>query len=260
MPDRNSLIRLKTANEIEMMAEAGRIVALAFKEVEPLLAPGVTTWEIDRLINSVIVKQGAVPSFLGYGGFPASACVSLNDEVIHGIPSKKRSLKEGDVVSIDVGAFYKGFHGDSARSFIVGNDIHGVKHLLDITRECLDRAIAVAIPGARIGDISFAVQSCAESAGYTVVREFVGHGVGRKLHEAPEVPNFGAQGRGVRLQPGMTIAIEPMINKGAKDIYIADDEWTVATTDGMPSAHFEHTIAITEGGARILTTLGEGEL
>ena len=206
-----------------------------------------------RRDRKYIVSTGAKPNFLGYGGFPASACLSINNEVIHGIPSKKRILHEGDIVSVDVGAFYNDFNGDNAYTFAVGEISDEAKQLLRVTEECLYKAIEVAKPGNRIGDIGHAVQSHAESFGYGVVRKFVGHGVGRKLHEDPEVPNFGNPGRGVRLAAGMTLAIEPMINLVGADVRVLSDGWTTVTASGSIAAHFEHSIVITDEGARILT-------
>ena len=234
------------------MRDAGRISAQALLVGGEAVKPGVTTAEIDRKIHKFILSQGAKPSFLGYGGFPGSACISINDEVIHGIPGS-RVVQEGDVVSIDVGAFYKGYHGDNAFTFAAGSIAPEVQQLLDATQEGLRRAIAAAVPGARIGDVSWAVQSCVEQFGYGVVKEYVGHGVGKDLHEAPEVPNYGRPGHGTRLVPGMVIAIEPMINMGTAAVRVLKDKWTVVTQDGKPSAHFEHTIAITDNGPVILT-------
>ncbi len=246
------MVVLKTAAELAAMRDAGRISAQALLVGGEAVKPGVTTAEIDRKIHKFILSQGAKPSFLGYGGFPGSACISINDEVIHGIPGS-RVVQEGDVVSIDVGAFYKGYHGDNAFTFAAGSIAPEVQQLLDATQEGLRRAIAAAVPGARIGDVSWAVQSCVEQFGYGVVKEYVGHGVGKDLHEAPEVPNYGRPGHGTRLVPGMVIAIEPMINMGTAAVRVLKDKWTVVTQDGKPSAHFEHTIAITDNGPVILT-------
>ena len=246
------MVVLKTAAELAAMRDAGRISAQALLVGGEAVKPGVTTAEIDRKIHKFILSQGAKPSFLGYGGFPGSACISINDEVIHGIPGS-RVVQEGDVVSIDVGAFYKGYHGDNAFTFAAGSIAPEVQQLLDATQEGLRRAISAAVPGARIGDVSWAVQSCVEQFGYGVVKEYVGHGVGKDLHEAPEVPNYGRPGHGTRLVPGMVIAIEPMINMGTAAVRVLKDKWTVVTQDGKPSAHFEHTIAITDNGPVILT-------
>lgn len=235
-----------------MMKKAGRITGGALRHAGEMITPGMTTYELDKIIHRYIVSHGAVPSFLGYGGFPGSACISVNDEVIHGIPGP-RKLEEGDIVSVDVGAYIDGFHGDSCKTFAVGKISNEAKALMKSTEESLYMAIAMAKPGVRLGDIGYAIQKYNEDNGYSVVRQFVGHGVGRDLHEDPEVPNYGRQGRGVRLTEGMVIAIEPMINLGTEKIYVMPDEWTVRTTDGKLSAHFEHTIAITEKGAVILT-------
>lgn len=249
------MIVLKNAKQLELMRTAGRISAEALKIGGEAVKAGVSTLEIDKVIHDYILSQGATPSFLGYNGFKGSACISLNDEVIHGIPSAKRVIKDGDIVSIDVGAFIGGYHGDNAYTFVCGTIPPQTQKLLDVTRQCLEKAIEAARPGARIGDISNAVQLHAETNGFYVVEEFVGHGVGQKLHEEPEVPNYGKAGRGVRLVPGMTIAIEPMINMGSAGIRQLADGWTVVTESGQPSAHFEHTIAITDNGAVILTAL-----
>lgn len=246
------MISIKSAKEIEMMKKAGRITGGALKHAGEVLSAGMTTYELDKIINRYIVSHGAKPSFLGYGGFPGSACISVNDEVIHGIPGP-RKLLDGDIVSVDVGAYIDGFHGDSAKTFIVGDASDETKALLKSTEESLYKAISLAKPGVRLGDIGFAIQKYNEDNGFSVVRQFVGHGVGRELHEDPEVPNYGREGRGVRLIEGMVIAIEPMINMGTEKIYVMPDEWTVRTYDGKLSAHFEHTIAITKDGALILT-------
>lgn len=246
------MISIKSAKEIEMMKKAGRITGGALKHAGEVISVGMTTYELDKIIHRYIVSHGAKPSFLGYGGFPGSACISVNDEVIHGIPGP-RKLMDGDIVSVDVGAYIDGFHGDSAKTYIVGNASDETKALLKSTEESLYKAISLAKPGVRLGDIGFAIQKYNEDNGYSVVRQFVGHGVGRDLHEDPEVPNFGREGRGVRLIEGMVIAIEPMINMGTERVYVMPDEWTVRTYDGKLSAHFEHTIAITKNGAVILT-------
>lgn len=236
------------------MIAAGRVAAGALKRAGELIAPGVTTREIDAAVRRFIESHGAVPSFLGYGGFPASACISIGDTVIHGIPDGTQ-LCEGDVVSVDVGAYLDGFHGDTARTFAVGRVSSGAQKLLDVTRECLRRGIAAALPGNRIGDISSAIQEYAEQNGFSVVREFVGHGVGRNLHEEPSVPNFGERGRGPRLTAGMALAIEPMIAAGGYAVKVLRDGWTVKTVDGSLSSHEEHSVVITEQGARVLTAI-----
>ena len=247
------MIVLKTARELAKMREAGRISARALRLAGEAVEPGVTTAEIDRLVRRYIEKEGARPSFLGYGGFPASACISVNNVVIHGIPSKKIVLKEGDIVSVDVGAELNGFHGDNAWTFPCGKISAEAQALLDATRESLFEGIKMARPGSRIGDIGSAVQRYVEARNYSVVRDFVGHGVGAKLHEDPSVPNYGTPGRGVRLLPGMTIAIEPMVNQGGYEVQVQKDGWTTVTRDGKLSAHFEHTVAITPDGPVILT-------
>ena len=234
------------------MRVAGRISAQALKLGGESIAPGMTTKELDRIIHRFIVESGAQPNFLGYGGFPASACISVNNEVIHGIPSD-RVMKEGDIVSIDVGATIGGFHGDNAATFPVGKISESAQKLLDVTKQSLYEAIKAAKPGARIGDIGSTVQQYCEKHGYGVVREYVGHGIGTHMHEAPDVPNYGVAGRGTRLLPGMTICIEPMINEKGAGIKVLSDGWTVVTASGGLSAHFEHAIAITDDGPVILT-------
>ncbi len=247
------MIVLKTSRELAIMREAGRISAMALKVAGEAIEPGVSTWEIDRVARKYIESQGAVPSFLGYGGFPASACISVNNVVIHGIPSKRQIIKAGDIVSIDIGAIYEGFNGDNAFTFPCGDISPEAQRLLDATRESLYEGIKQAKAGNRLGDIGSAVQRYVEARGYSVVRDFVGHGVGAKLHEDPSVPNYGTPGRGVRLLPGMTIAIEPMVNQGGHEVQVQKDGWTTVTRDGKLSAHFEHTIAITPDGPVILT-------
>ena len=249
------MIVLKTTRELSLMKEACVISAGALKAAGAAVEPGVSTEEINRVAHDFIVRHGAVPTFLGYSGYPAASCISINDEVIHGIPSKKRVIEEGDIVSIDLGAVLEGFNGDNAATFAAGAISSEAKRLCDTTKESLFLGIEKAVAGGRIGDIGSAVQRHCESRGYSVVREFVGHGVGHKLHEDPSVPNYGTPGRGVRLLPGMTIAIEPMINLGKADVKTLPDGWTVKTRDGKLSAHFEHTVAITPSGPKILTLL-----
>ena len=246
------MVILKTANAIKKMREAGRLSALALKVGGEAVKPGVTTAEIDKAIYDFIMSQGATPSFLNLYGFPASACISVNDELIHGIPGN-RVIKEGDIVSIDVGACLDGYHGDNAATFVAGEASEEAQKLLDVTKQSLYKGIEMAIIGNRVGDISNAVQTYCEERGYSVVREFVGHGIGRDVHEDPEVPNFGAAGHGPRLVNGMCIAIEPMINAGTRFVSTDSNGWTVRTKDGKLSAHFEHTIAITDNGPIILT-------
>lgn len=247
------MVVLKSKREIELMREACKISAGALQVAGEAVKAGITTYEIDKLAYNFIKKCGATPNFLNYGGFPATACISINDEVIHGIPSKKRVLQEGDIVSIDLGAAKNGYNGDNAATFIVGTCSPEVKRLIDTTRESLYLGIEQAVQGNRIGDIGFAIQTYCEERGFSVVRDYVGHGVGKKLHEEPSVPNFGHAGRGIRLLPGMTLAIEPMINLGTYKVKQLSDGWTVKTLDGKASAHFEHTIAITNNGPEILT-------
>ncbi len=247
------MIVLKTSRELELMRDACKISAQALEVAGQAVKPGISTWEIDKIAYDFIKKQGAEPNFLGLYGFPGTACISINDEVIHGIPSKSRILKEGDIVSIDLGAKIHGFNGDNAATFAVGTISAEAQRLLDTTRESLYEGIKAAVAGGRIGDIGHAVQEYCESRGFGVVREYEGHGVGAKLHEDPGVPNFGTAGRGIRLLPGMTIAIEPMITEGTYKIKQLSDGWTVKTADGKLAAHFEHTIAITDNGPVILT-------
>ena len=237
------------------MKAAGMITARALHAAGKAIEPGVTTKELDTIVRKTIEENGAVPSFLNYNGFPASACISVNNKVIHGIPSASEKIKSGDIVSIDVGAYFNGFHGDCAYTFPCGDISEDAKRLLCITQESLYEGINKAQAGNRVGDIGFAVQQYVEARGYSVVREFTGHGVGSNLHEDPSVPNYGRPGRGVRLLPGMTIAIEPMVNEGTEDIIILPDQWTVITADGKLSAHFEHSVAITSDGPVILTAL-----
>ena len=247
------MIVLKTARELAFMEEACRISAGALKAAGEAVKPGVTTEEIDRIAEAYIRSHGAVPNFKGYNGYPATACISINNEVIHGIPSKKRVIQEGDIVSIDLGAKYEGYHGDNAATFAAGQISAEAQKLLEVTEQSLYRGIEAAVAGNRIGDISNAVQSFVEANGYSVVRDYVGHGIGTSLHEAPEVPNYGRAKHGIRLVPGMTLAIEPMVNEGAYGVDVLSDGWTVLTKDGSLSAHFEHTVVITAEGPKILT-------
>ena len=247
------MIKLKNPAQIEIMKEAGRITGEALMLAGEKLRVGMTTLELDRIIREYIEKCGAKPSFLGYGGFPGSACISINEQVIHGIPSASRIINDGDVVKVDVGAYYKGYHGDSANTFAVGNVSEEAKKIISVTKEAFYKGIEFARPGYRIGDIGSAVQKYAEDNGCSVVRKYVGHGIGEALHESPDVPNFGTAGRGARLYPGMVIAIEPMINLGTHEVKELSDKWTVVTSDGKLSAHYEHTVAITEDGPLLLT-------
>ena len=246
------MITLKSSHEIDLMRRAGKITAAARALAGEMVRPGVTTQEIDSAVEEFIRKQGAVPSFLNYNGYPASACISVNDEVIHGIPGK-RVLQEGDIVSVDVGAYIGGFHGDCAATFACGQISQEAQKLIDVTRQSFFEGIKFAKEGCRVRDISSAVQAYVEMNGFSVVREYVGHGVGAHLHESPEVPNFGQPGRGPRLLRGMTLAIEPMVNAGGAAILQLSDGWTVKTQDGKLSAHYENTILITDGEPEILT-------
>ncbi len=247
------MIVLKTGRELKIMREACRISAGALQTIGKAVEPGITTAELDKLAEDYILSQGGTPNFKNYQGFPATACISINNEVIHGIPSRQRKLKQGDIVSIDLGAKFEGYHGDNAATFACGDISDEAKRLMDITEQSLYKGIAAAVSGGRIGDIGYAVQSFVEANGFSVVRKFVGHGIGTNLHEAPEVPNFGTKGRGIRLMPGMTLAIEPMVNAGGYDVKILPDGWTVLTKDGSLSCHFEHTVVITNDGPKIMT-------
>ena len=249
------MIVLKTSREISVMKEACRISAGALQLVGKAIEPGVTTAELDKMAEDYILSQGGEPNFKNYNGYPATACISINNEVIHGIPSKTRKISAGDIVSVDLGAKFDGYHGDNAATFACGDISPEAKRLMDTTREALYKGIGAACAGGRIGDIGHAVQTYVEAQGFSVVRQFVGHGVGTKLHEAPEVPNFGTAGRGIRLLPGMTLAIEPMVNAGGFDVKTMPDGWTVLTKDGSLSAHFEHTVLITSDGPKIMTLI-----
>ena len=249
------MIVLKTTRELSLMKEACVISAGALKAAGAAVEPGVSTAEINKVAHDYIVKHGAKPSFLGYNGFPAAACISINDEVIHGIPNKKRIIRAGDIVSIDVGATLNGYVGDNAATFAAGDISPEAQRLCDVTRESLYEGIRAAVAGGRLGDIGSTIQRYCEERGFSVVREFTGHGVGKQMHEDPSVPNFGTPGRGVRLLPGMTLAIEPMINAGGAGIRQLPDGWTIKTRDGSLSAHFEHTIAITSNGPVIMTQI-----
>ena len=246
------MITIKNERELESMRQACKITAAARALAGEMVSPGVSTKAIDQAVHDFIVSQGAKPSFLGYNGFPASACISVNSTVIHGIPGGY-ILKEGDIVSVDVGAFYKGFHGDCAATFACGAISTEAQKLIDVTKQSFFEGMKMAVKGKRVQDISHAIQTYVESNGFSVVRSFVGHGVGRKLHEEPEVPNFGAPGRGPRLIPGMTLAVEPMVNAGVYDVKVLGDGWTTVTADGKLSAHYENTVLITDGEPEILT-------
>lgn len=246
-------ISIKSPREIELMTEAGRILEIVHEEIEKALRPGMTTLEIDRLGEEVIRSYGCIPSFLNYNGYPASICVSVNEEVVHGIPSNKRILKEGDIVGLDAGVIYKGYHSDAARTHAIGEASKEAKDLIRVTRECFFEGIKYAREGNYLFEISGAIGRHAEKHGYGVVRDLCGHGVGAKLHEAPEIPNYEMNRRGVKLRRGMTLAIEPMINIGTYEVRWLDDDWTVVTADGSLSAHYENTVLITDGDPILLT-------
>lgn len=246
------MISIKSEREISLMRKAGNIVYRTHKYLEPYIKPGITTKELDKLAYDFIISQDATPSFLNYEGFPASICASINEEVVHGIPSN-RKLKNGDIIGIDIGACYKGYHGDSAWSYIVGSVSREKAYLLEHTEKALLEGLKQVKPGNRVGDISNAIETYANNHKLGVVRELVGHGVGNHLHELPDIPNFGKKGTGPILKEGMTIAIEPMLNLGTREIYLLEDDWTIITQDGSPSAHFEHTVVVTKDGYQILT-------
>jgi methionyl aminopeptidase len=247
------VIDRKSPQALARMREAGRVLVAAMRICREMAKPGVSTLEIDQEVEALIRKRGARPAFKGYRGYPATVCVSINEEVVHGIPAAHRRLKEGDIVGLDFGAIVEGFHADAAITVPIGEIPPGVQRLLDVTREALDLAIDQVRPGKRIGDVSAAVQRHAEGAGFGVVRAFVGHGIGRDLHEDPQVPNFGEPGKGVLLRPGMVLAIEPMVTMGHWAVRVLDDRWTAVTEDGSLAAHFEHTVAVTEAGPDVLT-------
>lgn len=246
-------ISIKTEREIELMREAGKILATVHDELEQFIKPGISTKDIDKKGEEIIRSFGCIPSFLNYNGYPASICVSINDEVVHGIPSSKRILLEGDIVSLDAGVIYNGYHSDAARTHAVGEISSEAKQLIDVTRNSFFEGIKYAKEGNHLYDISKAIQSYAESFGYGVVRKLVGHGIGKNLHEEPQVPNFKMPGRGVKLEAGMTLAVEPMITAGTHDVRFLSDRWTAVTTDGSLSAHYENTIVITKGEPEILS-------
>lgn len=248
------MIILKTKREIEIMRKAGKLVAQSHDLVRRHIKPGVTTLELDQIVEDFLRSQNAIPTFKGYSGFPFSICASVNEEVVHGFPST-RKLAEGDIVSIDIGATFEGYVGDSAKTFLVGEVDDEKRRLVEVTRQCFYEGIKFAKESYRLSDISHAIQQYAESNGFSVVRDFVGHGVGRNMHESPQIPNFGKPNKGPRLQEGMVLAIEPMINAGTYNVKVLDNDWTVVTIDGKPSAHYEHTVAITDGEPLLLTTL-----
>lgn len=254
------MVTIKSEKEIKLMKEACRVTSLVYKEIEKIIKPGMTTMELDKFAEKIIKENGGIPAQKGYPSgmkgvppFPATLCISINDEVIHGIPSHKKVIQDGDVVSIDLVVYKDGYNGDAARTFIVGNGSDEAKKLVDITKKAFFEGIKYAVKGNRIGDISHAIGEFVESHGYNVVREFQGHGIGREMHEDPGIPNYGKAGRGIRLEPGMTLAIEPMVIAGARDIYQDYDGWTILTQDGSLSAHYENTILITEKEPEVLT-------
>lgn len=246
------MIKIKSEREIELMRKAGEIVGLTHNYLKQFIKPGITTLELDKLANVFILKQNATPSFKGLYGFPGTICISVNEEVVHGIPSH-RKLKDGDIVTLDIGACYKGYHGDSAWTYTVGNVKPEIKNLLSETEESLFAGLSVIKAGARVGDIGYAVSEVAKKYKLGVVKELVGHGVGSDVHEDPDVPNYGKKGTGPILKEGMVIAVEPMLNLGTEEIYMLDDDWTIVTADDLPSAHFEHTVLVTKDGYEILT-------
>jgi methionyl aminopeptidase len=248
------MIILKTKREIEIMRKAGRLVAQSHELVRKNIKPGIMTLELDKLVEDFLRSQNAIPSFKGYGGFPYSICASVNEEVVHGFPNK-RKLQEGDILSVDIGATFEGYVGDSAKTFLVGAVDDEKRRLVEVTRQSFYEGIKFAKESYRLSDVSHAIQQYAESAGFSVVRDYVGHGVGKEMHESPQIPNFGKAGKGPRLVEGMVLAIEPMINAGTYNVKVLGNDWTVVTVDGKPSAHYEHTIAITDGEPELLTVL-----
>lgn len=254
-----SPVAILAPRELALMREAGRIVCEILDELEARCVPGATTFDVDRRAEELIARHKAKPAFKGYGPkdspFPAVLCISLNEEVVHGIPSRARVIADGDLVKLDFGVSYRGWFGDSARTVEVGQVSPAAARLARVTRECLERAIAAAVPGNHLGDVSHAIQAHAEAAGYSAVRDFVGHGIGRRLHEQPQIPNFGAPGSGLKLRPGMALAVEPMVNAGTWKVEILEDDWTAVTLDHQLSAHAEHTIVVADGPAEVLTRI-----
>ena len=247
------MIIIKSEEEIDLMRTSGKVTAYILKELENFIKPGMSTADIDRFVEETIVGNGMIPTFKGYGGFPASACVSVNEEVVHGIPSRKRIIREGDIVSVDVGATYKGYVSDAARTYAVGSISEEAQRLIDVTRDSFFEGLKYCKVGYRLSDISHAIQKRAEGAGFSVIRDFVGHGVGQNMHEEPQIPNYGRPGRGPRLTPGMVFAIEPMICEGDYDVETLYNNWTVVTLDGKLAAHYENTVVITDGEPELLT-------
>ena len=250
------MIIIKSDSEIELMRESGKVTGYILKELENVIKPGLSTADINHFVEKTIRGAGMIPTFLGYGGFPASACVSVNEEVVHGIPDKKRILREGDIVSVDVGSTHKGYVSDAARTYPVGEVRETAKHLIEATRDSFFAGLEFCKVGCRLSDISHAIQASAEGEGFSVIRDYVGHGVGQQMHEDPQIPNFGKAGRGPRLAKGMVFAIEPMICEGTYDVRTLSNDWTVVTLDGKLSAHYENTVVITDGEPELLT-LGE---
>lgn len=250
-------IELKTAKEIVKMKVVAKVVGEILQKLSDIIVPGMTTKDIDIFSEGYVRSLGMIPAFLGVPGmrypFPASTCVSINDEVVHGIPNASRVLKSGDIVSVDIGVLYEGYYGDAARTYAVGNITDAAMKLLKITEQSLQKGIESLLPGNRLGDVSYAIQTTVENAGFSVVRDFVGHGIGKALHEEPQIPNYGDAGTGIKLLPGMVLAIEPMVNSGSCEVFLLDDYWTVATVDSSLSAHFEHTVLITQDSYEILT-------
>jgi len=249
------MIRYKSKNEIELIRKSGQILVKIFEEIRDKIRPGVSTWELDHIAESIIRSAGAVPSFLNYGTppFPGSICASINEEVVHGIPRKDRILQDGDIISVDVGAILNGYHSDAARTYPVGNISKEVQKLVNVTEECFWKGFEKVQIGNRLGDVSYAIEEHATAHGYGVVRELTGHGIGKQMHEDPDVPNYGKPGRGLRIEEGLVIAIEPMINMGTRNIIMLEDEWTIVTVDGKPSSHYENTIVATAQGPIVLT-------
>lgn len=247
------MVTVKTAQEIELMRKANQIVRETLDLLEEKIKPGMTTKQLDKIAHDYITGCNAIPSFLGYDGYPASACISIDEEVVHGIPSPRRYIEEGQIVSVDIGTIYKGYNGDAARTFAVGKVSEEKKRLIEVTKQSFFEGVKILREGVRLGDLGHAIQSYVEANGFSVVRALVGHGIGTDMHEDPEVPNYGKAGHGLRLRSNMTIAVEPMVNAGTYDVRLLDDGWTVVTADGRPSAHYENTLAITEDGVDILS-------
>ncbi len=247
------MVTIKSERELNLMREAGKIVADSLLLVEQNIRPGISTGELDEIVQKHMKKVGARPSFLGYNGFPAAICTSINDELVHGIPSHSRILEDGDIISVDIGAEYKGYHGDSAKTFAVGDISDTARRLMQVTKDSLTKGIAAARPGGRLTDISYAIQTHIESNGFSVVRDYTGHGIGQSMHEDPQILNYGPPGRGIKLRPGMALAIEPMVVVGSYQVKELNNGWTVVSADGSLCAHFEHTIGIYEHGTEILT-------